>query len=302
MVRAAVTTLLLLLLAVTHGVGHAFGSQALGIPTDAQVQWASDGYGAFIHFNMGTYVSDGGGCNVQDMRKDKRQAQGLDPNLFNPTSLDTDQWVRLIASYGGKYAVLTAKHNCGFLLYPSNTTLPDGTRFNYSVAQSQWAGGQGDVVASFVASCHKYNITPGVYFSLASSAVFDVGGNQVLKSRLVPGQIRVTQAQYEAINLAQLEELWSTYVTWMFLLAARTHSLSPIRLAAIGPPTPTHSHPHPHHTHTHTLSRSGENVVATLQGTVQTVQYSTVYSTVRAARPTAHRTLPLSCPTSPRRP
>jgi hypothetical protein len=173
----------------------------LAIPTPAQLQWANHGYGAFVHFNMGTYVSDGGGCNVRDLRKDKRQAK-LDPDLFAPTAhVDTDQWVSLIKAYGGKYAVLTVKHNCGFLLYPSNTSLPDGSRFNYSVAQSSYAGGGADVVADFVASCKKYGIRPGFYFSLASSAIFDVSGNTVLNSSLVPGQVRVTQAQYVVFEL-----------------------------------------------------------------------------------------------------
>jgi alpha-L-fucosidase len=182
----------------------------LAVPTPAQLEWANSGYGAFVHYNMGTYVSDGGGCNVKNLRKDPRQAK-LDPNLFAPEKVDTDQWLSLIKAYGGKYAVLTVKHNCGFLLYPSNTTLPDGTRFNYSVAQSSYAGGKADIVADFVASCKKHGIRPGFYFSLASSAIFDVSGNEVQNSSLVPGQVRVTQAQYEQINLAQLEELWSTY-------------------------------------------------------------------------------------------
>jgi len=182
----------------------------LAVPTPAQLEWASSGYGAFIHYNMGTYVSDGGGCNVKDLRKDPRQ-RTLDPDRFAPAKVDTDQWLSLIKAYGGKYAVLTVKHNCGFLLYPSNTTLPDGSRFNYSLAQSSYGGGKADIVADFVASCKKYNIRPGFYFSLASSAIFDVSQNEVQNSSLVPGQVRVTQAQYEQINLAQLEELWSAY-------------------------------------------------------------------------------------------
>lgn len=47
----------------------------LAIPSPAQLRWASDGFGAFVHYNMGTYVSDGGGCNVKDLRRDPRQAR-----------------------------------------------------------------------------------------------------------------------------------------------------------------------------------------------------------------------------------
>jgi hypothetical protein len=187
--------------AAAAAVEAALATSELAIPTPAQLQWANSGYGAFIHYNMGTYVSDGGGCNVKDLRKDKRQAK-LDSDLFAPTAhVDTDQWVSLIKAYGGKYAVLTVKHNCGFLLFPSNTSLPDGSRFNYSVAESSYAGGGADIVADFVASCKKYGIRPGFYFSLAESAIFDVSGNRVLHSSLVPGQVRVTQAQYVGFKL-----------------------------------------------------------------------------------------------------
>lgn len=31
---------------------------------------------------------------------------------FNPTKLDTDQWVRSMLDFGAKQVVLTAKHNC----------------------------------------------------------------------------------------------------------------------------------------------------------------------------------------------
>ena len=74
------------------------GPRGLAVPTAAQLQWAQDGYGAFIHYNMGTYVSTGGGCSVSGSRRERR----LDPNLFAPTQLDTDQWLELIAAYGGK--------------------------------------------------------------------------------------------------------------------------------------------------------------------------------------------------------
>jgi hypothetical protein len=30
---------------------------SLAVPTPSQLQWAKSGYGAFIHYNMGTYVS-----------------------------------------------------------------------------------------------------------------------------------------------------------------------------------------------------------------------------------------------------
>ena len=55
----------------------------------------------------------------------------------------------------------------GFLLFPTNSTFPDGTPFNYTVAHSPWGV---DIAGQFVASCRKYGIKPGFYFSLARLA------------------------------------------------------------------------------------------------------------------------------------
>jgi alpha-L-fucosidase len=35
-----------------------------------------------------------------------------DVKLFNPTQLNTDQWLQSITALGAKYAVLVAKHMC----------------------------------------------------------------------------------------------------------------------------------------------------------------------------------------------
>ena len=39
----------------------------------------------------------------------------------------------------------------------------------------------------------------------------DVRGHYVENGSLLPGQVKVTQQQFEAIALAQLTELWSTF-------------------------------------------------------------------------------------------
>jgi alpha-L-fucosidase len=40
-----------------------------------------------------------------------------DPNIFQPTGLNTDQWATSLKDSGFKGAVLTAKHHDGFLLF-----------------------------------------------------------------------------------------------------------------------------------------------------------------------------------------
>ena len=38
-----------------------------------------------------------------------------------------------MVALGATEAVLTAKHGCGFYLWPTNVTLPNGTRYPYRV-------------------------------------------------------------------------------------------------------------------------------------------------------------------------
>ena len=64
------------------------------------------------------------------------------PRLFNPTALDPEQWVLAAKALGVQEICLTAQHEGGFALWPSNWT-------NYSVASSPWMDGKGDVLRQF---------------------------------------------------------------------------------------------------------------------------------------------------------
>ena len=70
-----------------------------------------------------------------------------------------------ITALGANIAVLTAKHGCGFLLWPTNSTLPDGSPYGYNVG----AGGAGiqlDVLAEFAASAKAAGVGYGFYYSI----------------------------------------------------------------------------------------------------------------------------------------
>ena len=96
-------------------VGYGGFGAALPRPTPQQAAWQTMEIGALVHFNMFTYGSQTGSA----------------PSLFQPSKLDTDQWVQSFVDLGVKEAVLTAKHGSGFTLWPSNATMPDGRRYNY---------------------------------------------------------------------------------------------------------------------------------------------------------------------------
>jgi len=76
----------------------------------------------------------------------------LNPLIFNPHSLDPDQWMEASAALGMKEICITAKHEGGFALWPSNHT-------PYSVrAATNFRGGKGDVLKDFVAAAKRWGI------------------------------------------------------------------------------------------------------------------------------------------------
>ena len=82
-----------------------------------------------------------------------------DYNIFNPTRLDTDQWLKAAKAAGAKFAILTATHETGFGLWQSNAN-------PYCLKAVKWRDGQGDIVRDFVTSCRKYGIQPGIYIGI----------------------------------------------------------------------------------------------------------------------------------------
>ena len=109
------------------------------IPTTNQYKWQSLELTAFIHFGVNTFTGKEWGTGKES------------PSIFNPTSLDVDQWVRVLKDAGFKLIILTAKHHDGFCLWQTKTT-------SHSVASSPYKGGKGDIVKEFSDACKKYNI------------------------------------------------------------------------------------------------------------------------------------------------
>lgn len=101
-------------------------------------------FGVSYHFSMNTFTGN------------DYETGGVPASTYNPTKLDVRQWIRIARDLGAKYAVLTAKHMCGFCLW-------DSEGYDYDVAAS---GNKTDVVAAFMAACKEYGLKPGFYYCI----------------------------------------------------------------------------------------------------------------------------------------
>jgi len=156
---------------------NASGQNSTGIkPSPQQVEWQDLEFGVLIHFGTNTYL-------------DREWGDGTaSPQVFNPTQLDAEQWVRAAKAAGAKYVVLVAKHHDGFCLWPTSQT-------DYSVKSSPWENGKGDVVKLVSDAAHQLGMKFGLYLS-----PWDRHEPRYKNS-----------AEYDDYYAAQLDELTSHY-------------------------------------------------------------------------------------------
>ena len=115
-------------------------------PSQRQLEWQNLEFYAFCHFGTNTFLNrEWGDGNAS-------------PSSFNPKKLDADQWVKEIQNAGMRALILTCKHHDGFCLWQSAFT-------DYSVKNSPFRNGKGDVVKEVSDACKKYGIKFGVYLS-----------------------------------------------------------------------------------------------------------------------------------------
>ena len=146
------------------------------VPETYQIKWHEAELGVIFHYDL----------HVFDWKKynqtNNRIAPVEDYNMFNPTELDTDQWICAAKSMGAKFAVITATHETGFAIYQSDVN-------PYSLKALKWRDGKGDIVGDFVKSCRKYGIQPGIYIGIRWNSLFGIhnfqaeGNSEFAKNR-----------------------------------------------------------------------------------------------------------------------
>ena len=116
------------------------------VPTDNQLRWQDMEMYAFIHYSLNTYTDQEWGFGNEALE------------LFNPSDLDCRQWARVCKQAGMKGIIFTAKHHCGFCMWPSEYT-------EYSVKNTPWKNGKGDVVRELADACREEGLEFAVYLS-----------------------------------------------------------------------------------------------------------------------------------------
>ena len=116
------------------------------VPTAAQVAWQRMEMNLFCHFGPNTFtgLEWGEGSEAED--------------IFNPTSLDCNQWVNVAKNAGFQGIILTAKHHDGFCLWPNPVS-------THTVRESAWRNGKGDVLKELSEACERGGLKFGIYIS-----------------------------------------------------------------------------------------------------------------------------------------
>ena len=125
----------------------ALAAAAGPVPSKAQLSALEKGVISIVHFGLNTFTGREWGYG------------DTPPSVFNPANADPKQWAAAAKAGGIRRMILVCKHHDGFCLWPS--------RFNgdYTVANSPWKGGQGDLVRETRNAAIAAGIEFGAYLS-----------------------------------------------------------------------------------------------------------------------------------------
>jgi alpha-L-fucosidase len=160
------------------------GNSLLARPSLNQQKWQDLEFGMFVHFAPNTW---------QDVESDNLSTP---LSAINPVKLDTDQWVDTALALGARYIVFVAKHQGGFCMWQTHTT-------GYSIRNTPWKDGKGDVLGEIAGSCRRRGLHLGVYVCPRDDH-FGAGTGGICKTPEL-------QRKYNDLYREQLTEVFSRY-------------------------------------------------------------------------------------------
>jgi len=145
-------------------------------PSAPQLAWQKAEVGVLISYDLPVFQG------TPYNQAQNRITPFTNANIFNPTQLNTDQWIQAAKAGGAKFAVLTVTHETGFALYQSDAN-------PYCMKAIKFQNGKGDIVRDFVNSCRKYGVEPGIYVGIRWNSYLGVhdfkieGSSEFVKRR-----------------------------------------------------------------------------------------------------------------------
>jgi len=155
------------------------------VPTPRQLEYQDWEMGLFLHFGIRSFYE---GHRDWDRKP-------MPPEGFRPAGLNCDNWVVSARRAGLHYAVLVCKHHDGFANWPSHHS-------SYSVAQTPWKEGKGDVVQEFTDACRRHDLKVGLYYSPAE------WGNATFKDAKAYDEHFIHQIGELLSNYGAIDILW----------------------------------------------------------------------------------------------
>lgn len=151
------------------------------IPSEGQLQWHDVDFYGMITISLNTYTDVEWGYGNEDL------------NLFNPYKFNADTMVHQMKEAGMKGVLLVSKHHNGFCLWPTSTT-------EFSVKNTPWREGEGDMVRELSDACARANMKFGIYVSPWDRNDADYGGPEYLERYRT--QIRELHSDYGDLFLS----------------------------------------------------------------------------------------------------
>lgn len=193
------------------------GEWALAKPTKAQYEWQDNEVGMFIHW-FPWRGFNGVVSSASELRDPAKQVEFA--KTFTMSKMDTDQWAETAVQMGAKYVVFVAKQNLGFIGWQTDTKAP------FSMINTPYKDGKGDIALELSESCKKYGIKFGIYMC-GDSLIYDAGHGGIV---VPPEKQQAYEAAYDAGEVTDLsrwvdrekhDEYVKLYRQWLTELLSR---------------------------------------------------------------------------------